>query len=198
MGMDKAWMEIGGRALIRRVLDVLATLSDDLMVVGAQGERYARLGVRLVADALPGRGSLGGIYSGLRAARHERCLCVACDMPYLNYGLLRHMIELSSGYDAVVPCLDPEPPPSGLDVATARRYRLHPLCAVYARTCLAPIEDALADGDLRAIAFLGRVRVRYVTLEEVNRFDQEHRCFLNLNTPAEVAAARHMLGEGDK
>ncbi len=195
MGEDKAWVEIGGRPLIGRVLDVVTTLSDDVMVVGAHGRRYAALGVRLVEDAFPGQGSLIGIYSGLRAARHQRALCVACDMPFLNPHLLAHMIELSSGYDAVIPYLDPEPPVPGTEWDAARTHLLHPLCAVYSRTCLPAIERALQDGDLRAIAFFDRVRVRYLTLPEVERFDPEHRSFLNVNTPDEVQAARRLLEE---
>lgn len=194
MGIDKAWIEIGGRPLIQRVLDVVSALSEDVMVVGGQGELYATLGVRLVADVLPGRGSLGGLYSGLRAARYERALCVACDMPFLNLDLLRHMVGLSVSYDAVVPCLDPEPPPPGTE--TARIRQLHPLCAVYARTCLPAIEKALADDDLRVIAFFSQVRMRYLTLHEIQRFDPDHRCFLNVNTPAELERVRRLLSEG--
>jgi molybdopterin-guanine dinucleotide biosynthesis protein A len=193
MGEDKAWVEIGGRPLIERVLDVVATLSDDVMVVGAEGPRYAELAVRLVADAVPGQGSLIGIYSGLRAARYERSLCVACDMPFLNPRLLAHMIEISPDYDAVVPYLDPEPPPPGTEWDAARTHLLHPLCAVYSHMCLPAIERALQDGDLRAIAFFNQVRVRYLTLPEVDQHDPEHHSFLNVNTPAELVAARKLL-----
>ena len=49
------------------------------------------------------RGSLIGLYSGLLRSRDEYNIVVACDMPFLNPGLLSYMAGLHAGYDAVVP-----------------------------------------------------------------------------------------------
>lgn len=191
MGTDKAFLEIGGRLLIERVLDVVASLSDDIVIVTNSPERYTAFGVQLVTDIFPGTGALGGIYTGLQASRHAYGLVVACDMPFLNRGLLRYMAGLASDVDAVVPALGTaSPDPSSIH--TARKWDLHPLHAIYAKTCLAPIERALQRGDLRTIAFLSEVRVRYVVPEEVDRFDPQRRSFFNANTPQELERARAM------
>ena len=52
-------------------------------------------GVRTAADIYPGHGSLGGIFTGLSAARGDYGIVVACDMPFLNTGLLQFMVDLA-------------------------------------------------------------------------------------------------------
>ena len=191
MGKDKAFLEVGGRMLIQRVLDVVTALCDDVVIVTNTPERYAPFGARLVRDIFPGAGALGGLYTGLHAARHARSVVVACDMPFLNRGLLQYMADLAREFDAVIPALGSVRPDLS-DTSNARKWGLHPLHAVYGKACLMPIERAIQQGDLRVIAFLPEVRVRFVGPEEVERFDPEGRSFFNANTPEELAQARAM------
>ncbi|MDI6815476.1 MAG: NTP transferase domain-containing protein [Dehalococcoidales bacterium] len=44
--------------------------------------------LRIVADTYPGKGPLGGIYTGLATSDSFYNLVVACDMPFLNQALL--------------------------------------------------------------------------------------------------------------
>jgi molybdopterin-guanine dinucleotide biosynthesis protein A len=170
LGQDKAFMILDGQPLLVRVLDRLAAISDDPIVVANDPGRYAHLqkGVRLVCDERPGVGSLMGIFSGLRVARHRYALVVACDMPFLNVPLLRHLLSLAPGYDVVVPRLGDE---------------VEPLHAVYGQSCLPAIEQVLAQGRRRIIAFFDQVRVRHVPQGEIDSFDPEHLSFVNVNTP---------------
>ena len=59
----------------------------------------------MVTDTYPGKGPLGGIYTGLGAAESFYNLVVACDMPFLNQTLLDNMIQNSANFDLVVPRL---------------------------------------------------------------------------------------------
>ena len=67
-GRPKALLELGGRRLIERVVDAVKPAVDDLLIVTNTPELYAFLGLPMVADVYSDHGSLGGIYSGLRAA----------------------------------------------------------------------------------------------------------------------------------
>src|SRR5436309_5895826 len=83
-GQPKAMMELGGRRIIDRVADVLRCVTDDLLIVTNTRELYASLALPMVPDVFPDHGSLGGIYSGLRAAPGDAAFTVACDMPFLT------------------------------------------------------------------------------------------------------------------
>jgi molybdopterin-guanine dinucleotide biosynthesis protein A len=64
-----------------------------------------------------------------------------------------------------------------------------PLCAWYAPACVAPIERALDAGDRRVIAFFDHVKVARLSPEEVARFGDSARMFMNVNTPDELELA---------
>ncbi len=133
--------------------------------------------VRTVFDLYPGKRALGGVYTGLVHSTSFHNLVVACDMPFLNTELLRYMIELSSGFDAVVPRLG---------------GKVEPLHAVYSKNCLTPIEELMEQGDLRVYRLLDLVKVRYVEQREIDRFDPEHLSFFNINTKADLEKAEEL------
>jgi molybdopterin-guanine dinucleotide biosynthesis protein A len=55
-----------------------------------------------------------------------------------------------------------------------------------------PIVDALDAGRRRVISFFGDVKVRYVETEEIKCFDPAGGTFFNINTLADLAAAREL------
>jgi len=114
MGQDKSLMVLGGRTLIQRVVDALAPLCDDIIVVTNSPDAYAHLNLAMVRDVFPDAGSLGGLYSGLSAVAREPAIAVACDMPFLNTELLRYQVSMSSDADAVVPDLSVASTPTAL------------------------------------------------------------------------------------
>ena len=128
-GRPKALMELGGRRIIDRVADVLRAVTDDLLIVTNTPDAYASLGLPMVPDVFPDHGSLGGIYSGLRAAPGDAAFTVACDMPFLMPEVARLVIDRAALADVVVPM-------SG--------GRLETLHACYAKSCLGPIERTAA------------------------------------------------------
>ncbi|HLA80580.1 MAG TPA: molybdenum cofactor guanylyltransferase, partial [Thermoleophilia bacterium] len=122
MGFNKALARLGrGGTLIEKAVAKAAMLSGDVIVVANDEERYRNLGVRVIPDAYPGSGSLGGIYSGLLAAQHQHAFVVACDMPFLSLPLWRYMLSIPRDYDVLLPRLQGQP---------------EPLHAIYSKQCL--------------------------------------------------------------
>lgn len=190
-GEDKAFLRVNGKKLIESVLERLGAAAEELVIVTNAPEDYASLGPRLVRDEYPGTGALGGIYSGLAAAGNERCLVVACDMPFLNADLLCYLADLALDHDAVLPYLgDVEPRPGRR--GTAKTRDLHPLHAAYRRRCMAAIRRAIKRDDLRTISFLPEVDVRFVDREDIEQFDPQYVSFFNANTPADLDQARQL------
>ena len=189
MGQDKAFLEVGGRRLIDHVADALTQVSDDLIIVANEPDRYHDPRWRVVPDAFPDTGSLGGLYTGLVAARHAYAVAVACDMPFLNVSLLRYLISQARSWDAAVPHVSG---PSFLHRPdrverrpTAKDVDLQPLHAVYHRRAAAAIRRQIAAGDLRLIGFFPHIRVHYVSADVIARFDPQGLSFFNANTPEE-------------
>ncbi|MFN8470610.1 MAG: molybdenum cofactor guanylyltransferase [Anaerolineae bacterium] len=196
MGRDKALLELDGERLLDRVANTLSRVSDDVIVVAGDATRYSGGAWRVIADAFPGAGALGGLYSGLQAARHPYVLAVACDMPFLNEPLLRYLARAARGWDAAVPQVSDTP--LGGDIALAPRHTakdrdLQPLHAVYNRRVARVVLERIAAGDLRMISFFPNIRVRYVSAAEVERYDPDRLSFFNANTPEEWSAAQERL-----
>jgi molybdopterin-guanine dinucleotide biosynthesis protein A len=174
MGRNKAFLELGGRALIKIVVEHMTQVCAEVMVVASDARPYAGLGVPVVEDRFRGVGVLGGLHAGIEAATHELTIAVGCDMPFLNPDLLRAFASWAVGFDVVV---------------FRQGEYVEPLHAAYRRTCIPAMEAAIRANRRRIISFFPHVRVRYVTPEDVLSFDPELRSFRNVNTPADWEAA---------
>lgn len=174
LGQNKAFVQLGRRLVVERVLDVVTTLSNDVLIVTDDLVNYRGLGQRLVTDAYPGCASLGGIYSGLWAARHEQMLVVGCDMPFLNVALLEYMVALSGHHDVVMPSYD---------------SYIEPLHAIYHKRCLPVMARLIQAGNLRIAEVFDAVTPRLVTARELDIFDPHKLSFFNINTPQDLAKA---------
>lgn len=177
-GEPKALIEIAGRRIIERVVDVVAAVVDDLLIVTNTPELYAGLGLPMVPDAVPDAGSLGGIYSGLRAAGGDAAFTVACDMPFLEPTIARLVIDRAGEADVVIP---------------RTGDRLETMHACYAKPCLGPMEARIRAGRLTIAALLDDVRVAEVAEADVARLGDPDVVFLNVNTPDDLARARAIV-----
>jgi molybdopterin-guanine dinucleotide biosynthesis protein A len=181
MGRDKARVLLAGRPLITHVLERAAPLGTDVLVTTNTPEAFDFLGVRLVPDDHPGAGPLAGLQTALRAARAERVLVLACDLPFVCVPLLKHLLRVAPEADAVLPRWHGE---------------LEPLHAVYRRTCLGPIEQALAEGRQRMISFHPSIRLVVVEEEDILAFDPQGLTFFNVNSLDELQTAERLLAAG--
>ena len=173
MGRDKAWIELEGVPLVRRVADVLATVADEVLVV-ANEPRYASLGLRVVPDRYPDGGALGGIATGVDAATHATVLVAACDMPFLSAAVWRVLLRHAGEADVVIPRVGGE---------------YETLHALYAKACVPAMARALAERRMRVISFFADVRVLAVEEPELRAVDPDLRALTNVNTPEELATA---------
>jgi molybdopterin-guanine dinucleotide biosynthesis protein A len=179
-GQPKALLELGGRRIIERVLDAIAPVVDDVLVVTNTPELYAFLGLPMVADVYPDHGSLGGIFSGLTAATGDAAFTVACDMPFLHRDVARLVVARAGEGDVVVPRVG---------------QQMETMHAVYGKACLGPIEARLTAGRLKIVGFFDSVRVVEIDEADVARHRAPDVVFMNVNTPEELARARALAVE---
>jgi molybdenum cofactor guanylyltransferase len=176
-GRDKGALLVGGRTIVARQLAELRQLTDDILLVG--GGAVLEPGVRAVADRVPDCGPLGGLDAALAAARDDRLVVLACDMPFVTAPFLGYLLALTEDAEAVVP-------------HTERGY--HPLCAAYTRSCHPHIVRRLAEGRLKMIDLFQDVKVHAVEWAEVMRFGEGERLLANVNTPDELSDLEALLG----
>jgi molybdopterin-guanine dinucleotide biosynthesis protein A len=185
LGHDKVLENIGNKSLLEQVISRIDSLCTDIIIVTAEERTFPQLvsrpNLKIVSDIFPGKGSLGGIYTGLVTSASFYNLVVASDMPFLNQNLLRYMIEISDGFDFIVPRVN---------------KLFEPLHAIYSKNCVAPIEFILKQGRKVIIELFDFVKVRYVEADEVHRFDPQHLSFFNINTKNELELARK-IARGD-
>jgi molybdopterin-guanine dinucleotide biosynthesis protein A len=185
-GRDKLSEKIGDLTLMERALDRVRPVSDEILVVIAQGQAEPQpspAAAQVIFDLYPGKSALGGIYTGLVASHSSHSLVVAADMPFLNTELLSYMIESAASYDVVIPRVD---------------SALEPLHAVYSKKCVDPMRRQIERGELRIRAFFAEVSVRYVEKEEIATFDTDHLSFFNVNTEADLRWARELWQSGSR
>jgi molybdopterin-guanine dinucleotide biosynthesis protein A len=174
-GRPKALLELGGRRIIERVVDVLAAVTDEVIVVTNTPELYRFLGLPMVPDVYPDHGSLGGIYSGLEAAAGEAAFTVACDMPFLHRDVARLVVDRAFEGDVVIPRVGEQ---------------LETMHASYAKRCLPHIAGRLRARRLKIVGFFGDVRVVEIPEADVARHRDPALAFMNVNTPEELARAQ--------
>jgi molybdopterin-guanine dinucleotide biosynthesis protein A len=183
LGRSKYLETINGKSLIERVIEQLKSVSLQILIVTSreQLDLPAACEAEVMVDLYPGKGPLVGIYTGLLAAESSHSLAVACDMPFLNIELLRYMIELAPGFDAVVPRL--------------KEGKVEPLHAIYSKSCLGSMKTLLEHDQLEVSRVLDTVCVRYVERAECQRFDSQLFSFININCQSDLERAIMLAAE---
>jgi len=177
MRADKAGLDVAGRTLLEHVLAQVEPLFDEVLVSVSPGQplSVAPSRVRLVEDERPGLGPLAGILAGLKAARNEACMAVACDIPDIDVPLLRALAGATCGSEITVPV-----GPAGL---------YEPLFALYRRSIVPRIETLLAAGERSILPLFDRCRTVVVGFEDAGRVR-------NLNTRADYESYLRSIGRG--
>lgn len=103
-GVDKAWAQLGGRALVQYVCDRLAVQSSQVWIsANRDPERYASLGHRVLADDWPdGRGPLAGIATALRRIETPWLLVAPVDSPAVPRDLAALLGAAACGEDRLL------------------------------------------------------------------------------------------------
>lgn len=180
MGTDKGLVTLRGRTLVAWILDQLAPIEAEKLLISNQPDLYDHFGVPVYKDVVPGIGALGGLLTALTYARGDLVFVLACDMPFIELSLLSTMIEMIDGYDLVIPTL-------------GSSENTEPFRALYRKTCLEPIRVAITSGKRRAISFFPDVKVRFYDLPEFSPDDSASWSFFNINLPEDLVQAETIV-----
>ena len=179
LGQAKVTLKLGERTIIEDVVGQMASIASEVIVVtsNSQNDLPHNLKAQVYTDIHPGKSALGGVYTGLVKSSNQYNLVVACDMPFLNLELLKHMMSLTSGVDIVT-----------IKVGA----NVEPLHAVYSKACIESIENMFAKDDLQVSHLLDAVKVRYIDEDELDTYDPHHLSFFNINSKTDLARAKKL------
>lgn len=177
-GQNKAFLDVGGRRIVDRLLAVYQTIFDEIIIVTNDPRAYLDLDAAIVTDIFPYRSSLTGIHAGLFHATRPYAFFTACDTPFLSPGVVHQILNaLSPGLDGVVP-------------QTSMGFE--PLCAVYAQRCCGVIAQRLNNQRFQIKGFFKKLRIRTLSEKSLRQQDPELRSFFNINTPDDLARAQEI------
>ena len=174
MGTDKAFLELAGKPLIVRAVELARETVPEVKIVGDPG-KFSAFGT-VIEDVHRDCGPLGGIHAALKSSEAERNLILAVDLPFVTVQFLKYLLARaeSSGATVTVPCVG--------------RF-FQPLCSVYCKAFLFSAERALSEGKNKIDQLFRENTLCTVSEDEMaaNGFDSS--IFRNLNTPEEWQAA---------
>jgi len=178
-GENKALLCVGDRRILDRLMTAFGGIFRQVLLVTNSPLSFLPWDVTMVGDLFPVRSSLTGIHAGLFHASSGHVFVTACDTPFLKKELITVLLkELEPKWDVVIP---------------ATEEGLQPLCAVYSKRCLRPIERQLAEGNAKIIDFFSQVRVKEVPEERLRQADPQLQSFFNVNTPEALVRAKEMV-----
>ena len=181
LGRDKAWEDVGGQRIIDRVIGALQSSCDEVLIIGDRPERQNELSlpkcIQYRSDELKGRGSIGGLYTGLKSSDTLWSLVVACDMPFISRELIRFMLSMISKNrcDAIVPIIN---------------GRYQPTHALYNSTCIPFIEKNISSGNFRMDSYFDEIYLEEISEDVINSIQVAELSFFNVNTEDDLFTAR--------
>jgi molybdopterin-guanine dinucleotide biosynthesis protein A len=166
MGRDKALLKIDGEMLMARASQLLGEVCGEVLIADA-GRGIAP---GSIPDG-PGRGPAAGLLGAARARPGRPLLVLAVDLPFVPVPLLEDLAR------------------SEADLAIPRwAGGVEPLCALYGPAALAVLEERVGQGrlDLWTLPETPGLAVRWLGDEDLRRFGEPARMFLNLNRPEDL------------
>ncbi|MBA3017766.1 MAG: molybdenum cofactor guanylyltransferase [Proteobacteria bacterium] len=174
-GTNKAFISVGGKRILDRIYEIFDSLFDEVILVANDPIKYLEWDLHIVSDILPFRSSLTGIHTGLFFTNNFYTFITACDIPFLKKELVETILEnIEAGVDVVIP-----------EILNG----MEPLCAVYSKRCLKPVENNLIHKELKIKQFFKKVRVKKLPENVLRERDPDLISFFNINTPDDLARA---------
>jgi molybdenum cofactor guanylyltransferase len=171
MGRDKAFVQLAGRTLLERALELARSVTQQVWIVGER-EKFSAF-APVTEDIFQGRGPLAAIHAALRASRSDLNLMLAVDVPFVRPEFLKYLVEQARASDALVTVPHSE-------------KGFQPICAVYRRAFADFAESSLRTGENKIDPLFAQVTTRVINEKEILSLGFSPEIFRNLNTPEDL------------
>ena len=186
-GQAKCLKELAGKLLVAHVLDRVADVADEkLVVIGSEDQRHKLsriLGSKagIVVDKYKDHSPLLGALTGFETVRANHALLLPCDAAFVSAELTSLLLDLCTGRDAVIPRW-----PDG---------KIEPLQAAYnVKSATQAARAAVDEGKRDMLGMITHLqRIRYISTVALQQYDEKLTTFFNINTLEDWKRAEFML-----
>lgn len=182
MGTPKAWLRAGDEYLLQRVVRIVASVVDPVVVAARLEQDLPVLPecVPVVHDVIADAGPLAGVAAGFETLTPgcDAAFVISCDHPLIRAAFIRKLVDLLADDAGVIPQLDTQ---------------LYPLIAVYRLDTQSLLRDMLGNSEFRVHDFAHRMGARAIPADVFTDVDPNLDSLRNVNDPAAYAAILETL-----
>lgn len=177
----KIFLKLGNLTLIENLIQNVRKFFKELLVITSYKRKiFKDLDILIFPDIIKNIGPIGGIYTGIFFSNTYYNFFIAADMPFVRGDLIKYLESKIEDFDIVIP---------------ETSDGLHPLFGIYSKACLPFIEEQIKKGDLKVTNFYKYLKVKYVKMDKLKRFNPEVSLF-NLNTIQDYKRAKIIYNRG--
>jgi molybdenum cofactor guanylyltransferase len=179
-GITKANIVIGGKTIMRRIIETIKDIFDEIIIVTNTPEEFMEYSdFKIVSDQFLNVGPLGGIHAAFKASSKEGLFVFAGDMPLLEK---RFIISLTDAYKS-----------NDCEILVPRvNEYIEPLHAIYNNSLIKTLEEYLTGNHNYAVRdFLKQQKVSYLQFEGS---EKTKNAFTNINSPSDIPEVEKILG----
>lgn len=168
MGTDKAFLQLNGKTLLERAIELVQPLCNSI-IISSNNPEHKKFGYEIIPDEIKNCGPLGGIYSSLKKSETDWNFVISVDSAFVKSDFIQHLISEIDNLDAVVPIH-----PKGKE----------PLIALYHKNCMVEMESMLQSGNFKMHNLIKTINTKFV--ESQKWLEKYPQLFRNLNRPEDL------------
>jgi len=186
MGFCKSKIKMGGEYLLASNIETIRPSFKEIsLVVSKENHFFSSLPLRKVVNPYhPSCGPITGLLVGMKNSDAPFSFVMACDMPFVNMGIINRLLEIVEEDDDVVIPHSPD--------------GYEPLFALYSRRCLPVFERMVRNKEFRIQRMFPHLRVKYLSSSEIIRLDPEGKAFFNINNREDLEMAEGLSRVGER
>ncbi|WP_167617654.1 molybdenum cofactor guanylyltransferase [Maribellus sediminis] len=168
MGSDKALLQLEGKTLLKRAVDLCTGLCDEILISSNNPEHQVE-GIQRIDDEIADCGPIGGIFSCLKHSASDWNFVLSVDAPFVQPDFIQFLKNKTDQFDAIVPVHD---------------GKKEPLIAMYHKNALPQIEAQIKAENYKLHFLLQELNTNFVDATEwLVRYPE---LFRNLNAPEDL------------
>lgn len=170
MGTDKGLVLMNDIPMVERVISAVKKAGLSEIIIVSNNTEYKQFGLPVFPDVIPGKGPLGGIYTGLLKSSTVKNLILSCDVPFINETVLKMLIR--NGSKSKVTIIKYE-------------NRTHNLIGIYDNSLIKDLGEHLISNKLKVGQFIEAHNPNIIDLK-VFMPDLDEQILSNVNTMEEL------------